>query len=55
MKKSAVKAAVTAAKTETHDALRTVYDALNKGQRQKIVKDAKVKAVFERYGVEVEE
>lgn len=55
MKKSAINLAVIAAKTETHDALQTVYDALNKGQRQKIIKDAKVKAVLERYGVTIED
>ena len=55
MKKSAVKTAVANAQSETHDALQTVYDALNKGQRQKLVKDEKVKAVFERYGVKINE
>lgn len=55
MKKSAVQVAVNTAKTETHDALQTVYNALNKGQRQKLVKDEKVRAIFERYGVETEE
>lgn len=54
MKKSAVYAAVAAAKTETHDALQTVVDALNKGQRQKLAKNAEVKAVLERYGVTIE-
>ena len=42
---------VAAAKTETKDALQTMYDALNQGQRKKIVKDEKVKALFDRYGV----
>ena len=42
---------VAAAKTETQDALQTMYDALNQGQRKKIVKDEKVKALFDRYGV----
>lgn len=37
---------------DTRDALQTVYDALNQGQQKKIVKDAKVKALFDRYGVE---
>lgn len=39
---------------ETKSALQTVYDALNQGQRKKIVKNDAVKALFERYGVEVE-
>lgn len=42
---------VATAKTETKDALQTMYDALNQGQRKKIVKDEKVKALFDRYGV----
>lgn len=39
---------------ETKSALQTVYDALNQGQKKKIVKDEKVKALFERYGVDIE-
>ena len=42
---------VAAAKTETKDALQNMYDALNQGQRKKIVKNEKVKALFDRYGV----
>ena len=42
---------VAAAKTETKDALQTMYNALNQGQRKKIVKNEKVKALFDRYGV----
>lgn len=42
---------VTAAKMETKDALQTMYDALNQGQRKKIVKNKEVKALFDRYGV----
>ena len=42
-----------AAVTETREALQTVYDALNQGQQKKILKDEKVAALFERYGVEV--
>lgn len=33
--------------------LQTMYNALNQGQRKKILKNEKVKALFERYGVEV--
>ena len=36
---------------ETKAALQTVYDALNQGQQNKILKDAKVKALFDHYGV----
>lgn len=40
-----------AAKTETRDALQTMYDELNNGQQKKIVKNEEVKALFDRYGV----
>ena len=39
---------------ETKVALQTVYDALNHGQQQKILKDEKVKALFDHYGVAYE-
>ena len=42
---------VAAAKTETKNALQTMYDALNQGQRKKIVRNKEVKALFDRYGV----
>ena len=37
--------------SETTTALQTVYDALNSGQKKKILKDEMVAALFERYGV----
>ena len=37
---------------ETKEALQTMYDALNQGQQKKIVKNEKVKALFDRYRVE---
>ena len=43
------KAAVVAA--ETTEALQLVYDTLNQGQQKKLVKDEKVKALFDHYGV----
>ncbi len=46
--------AVNEAKAETKSALQTVYDALNSGQKKKIVKDEKVKELFDRYGVAYE-
>ena len=52
MKKAELTAAVDAAKVETKSALQTVYDALNQGQRKKIVKEEKVKSLFDLYGVE---
>ena len=47
--------AVAACKDETRAALQTVYDALNHGQQQKLLKDEAVAALFERYGVVTEE
>ena len=46
--------AVETAKTNTKNALQTVYDALNQGQKKQIVKDETVKALFDLYGVEYE-
>ena len=40
-----------AVKTDTRTALQTMYDALNHGQQQKIVKNEAVKEIFDRYGV----
>jgi len=39
---------------ETRAALQTVYDALNQGQQQKLLKDEGVKALFDHYGVAYE-
>lgn len=39
---------------EIQAALLTVYDELNQGQQQKLMKNEKVKALFERYGVTTE-
>lgn len=36
---------------EIKTALLIVYEALNQGQQQKLLKDEQVKALFERYGV----
>lgn len=44
--------ATSAAIEQTRDALQTVYDTLNQGQQKKIVKDERVKALFDRYGVQ---
>ena len=51
MTKEKLTSAVDAAKAETRDALQTMYDALNKGQKKQIVKDEAVKILFDRYGV----
>ena len=46
---------VDATKGETKDALQTLYNSLNQGQRKKVIKNPEVKALFDRYGVEYEE
>ena len=51
MKKSKLIAATSAAKTEIQEALQTMHDALNSGQRKQIVKNEKVKNLFDRHGV----
>lgn len=51
MTKEELRTAVEEAKAETRNALQTVYDALNSGQKKKIVKDEIVKTLFDRYGV----
>ena len=55
VKKSQLVAAVTAYKTETQEALQTMYDALNQGQQKQIVKHEKVKLLFDRHGVQYSE
>lgn len=52
MTKEELTIAVEAAKTNTRDALQTVYDALNKGQQKQLVKDEAVKALFDLYNVQ---
>lgn len=52
MTKEVLEKAVANAKSNTKEALQTVYDTLNQGQQKKIVKDEKVKALFDLYGVE---
>ena len=51
MTKNELKTRTDAAVSATREALQTVYDALNHGQKKQIVKDEKVKALFDRYGV----
>lgn len=55
MTKYELTVAVETAKTETKNALETVYDALNQGQRKKLIKNKKVKTLFDLYGVEYAE
>lgn len=54
MRRDELNSAVMVAKAETREALQTVYDALNNGQQKKLIKDDKVKALFDLYGVTYE-
>lgn len=49
----ALNSRIDAVYAEIHDALQAVVDELNQGQRKKLVKNEKIKALFERYGVEI--
>ena len=40
---------------ETREALQAVYNDLNYGQQKKLLRDPAIRAMFERYGVEIEE
>ena len=51
MTKKELTIAVDNAEEETKNALKIVYDAMNRGQQKKIVKNEAVKALFNRYGV----
>ena len=55
MTRTELTAAVDAAKLETREALQTIYDALNHGQQKQLVKDEKVKALFDLYEVDYTE
>lgn len=41
--------------SETKEALEAVYSELNNGQHKKLVKEEKIKNLFDRYGVEYTE
>lgn len=51
MTKAEFEKRVQAAQKETHDALAEVWSNLNKGQQNKLLKNAGVVAVLKRYGV----
>ena len=55
MTKDKLSSAVKEAKAETRDALQTMYDAMNHGQQKQIVKDVRVRELFDRYGVSYDE
>lgn len=51
MNKETLDKAVEACKAEAREALQTIYDELNNGQQKKLLKNENIKAIFERYGV----
>lgn len=55
MKKSELQNKVTEFNGSTKEALETIINALNKGQRQKLMKNEAVVAILARYGIEIEE
>lgn len=54
MLKKDLNQAVEDCRTQTKEALQTIYDTLNHGQQKQIVKNEKVKALFDLYGIEYE-
>jgi hypothetical protein len=54
MTKKQLNDATLTARNETKTALQIVYDALNSGQKKKIIKNEEVKKVYDRYGVNYE-
>lgn len=52
MKKTELQQKVAELKHETQAALQTVYDELNNGQQNKLLKNEAIKALFDRYGVQ---
>lgn len=53
MDKDTLNEAVKACKEETREALQTVYNTLNSGQQKKLLKKEAVKALLERYEVQI--
>ena len=53
MDKNTLNEAVNACKEETKEALQAVYDELNNGQQKKLLKNEAIKALLERYGVDI--
>ena len=51
---SDLKKRVIAYNVEVKAALQAVYSHLNQGQRKKLLRNPAIRAMFERYGVEIE-
>lgn len=52
MKKLDLTAATNAAKTEYKEALQTLWNNINQGQRKQLIKNEAIKAILDRFGVE---
>lgn len=52
---SELKERVIAYNAEVKAALQAVYNDLNQGQRKKLLRNPVIRAMFEQYGVEIEE
>lgn len=55
MIKFTLEEATEACKENTRNALQIVYDSLNRGQQKKLLKNEKVKALFDLYGLSIEQ
>lgn len=55
MKKSELQQAVAEYKDVAHDALQTIWDNTNKGQRNKLLKNPDILALLKRYNITKEE
>lgn len=52
MTKGELKTIVTETKSEVREAILTIYSSLNQGQKKKVLKDEKVRRLFEKYGID---
>ena len=51
MKKKVLKEKTQEVKSNTKEALQTLFDNINKGQQKQLVKIPEIKELFDRYGV----
>lgn len=54
MTKAELDAAMDACMKDYHDSLQTLWDNINKGQRKQLYKIPEIKAILDRFGVEVD-
>ena len=54
MTKAELNAALDAAKQDYHDSLQLLWDNINKGQQKQLYKIPEVRAMLDRFGVEVD-